>query len=120
MKRPRKPLTRNGSTQRTSEEPRAAGIPRRFVVMGTTWKVEFSDTLQSDDDSWGNASARTRTITLDHIADEPVTFLHELIHAIEVGLNMDLEEAEVQGIARGLIAVLHDNRSVRRYLLEQA
>jgi hypothetical protein len=88
-------------------------------VLGTVWSVAHSPDLAAEEDSWGQCSRRTRTIVLDPIAEQPVTLLHELLHAIAHAQGLeDLREEHIHGLARGLTAVLADNSALRRWLLQ--
>lgn len=86
--------------------------------MGSTWSLELVRGLHDDAAAWGITTEKRRRIQLDTEAAEPVTVLHELLHAIEASLDLNVDEATVQGLARGLVAVLADNPSLRAWLAE--
>lgn len=48
------------------------------------------------------------------------TLLHEVVHAIDAEMDLDLTEKQVLGISKGILAVLMDNSSFRRYLLRKS
>jgi hypothetical protein len=45
--------------------------------------------------------------------------LHEVLHAISDEMALDLSEAQVDGGAKGILAVLMDNPSFAKYLLKK-
>ena len=49
---------------------------------------------------------------------EQDTVLHEVIHAVEYGMQLEMEEEQVHSLASGLYAVLRDNPKLVKYLLK--
>lgn len=90
--------------------------PSHIRILGTDWTVEFSKDLEDDADE-GKTLINRRRILLNQEADEPVTLLHELLHAIEFSLNIELNHDHLHGVARCLTAVLRDNPPLARWLL---
>lgn len=93
--------------------------PKSFDVLGTTWTVRYDADEVNDNDEWGNANTRKREVTFHPDGDHPTLFVHELFHTIEHALNLQrLSEENVQGLARGLVATLKNDRKLREWLWE--
>lgn len=50
--------------------------------------------------------------------DEKETLIHEITHAVELQMNLDLPEDAVRQLSIGLFAVLRDNPKLAAYLME--
>lgn len=87
-----------------------------FWVLGTEWTIRFgpeTDEALREEERWGHCWLQKREIAIRTDADIPYVLLHELYHAIEYSLGLDLEEEEVHTHSRGLYAVLIDNLELR-------
>lgn len=51
---------------------------------------------------------------------QKVTILHETLHSISDEMGIGLTEEQVEGAAKGILAVLMDNPAFARYLLRKA
>jgi hypothetical protein len=95
-------------------------LPSKVSILGSDWTIETDRQGLDDDGRWGMTYPRTREIAVHLDADQPTVLVHELIHAIEESLKLEdqpLPEPTVHGIARGLVAALRDNPSLRRWFI---
>lgn len=51
--------------------------------------------------------------------EEADTVLHEVLHAIEYTMDLDLKEHQVRALATGLLGVFQDNPKFAKYIIEQ-
>lgn len=60
-------------------------IPKKFKLVGLTFKIKQLWKLNSKDDHWGSCSVATKTIKLKRNLNKEqkeITYLHEIVHAI--------------------------------------
>lgn len=76
-------------------------------VLGEDWVVQSGRMTQ--DDQRAVCDSVRRCITLDPEKSGREDLMHEVIHAVEYSMNLDLTEHEVQTLARGLWAALREN-----------
>jgi hypothetical protein len=102
--------------------------PRRVKVLGRTYTIEFLPTgspiLVNDDDEncLGRVDHNAQQIAVDDkqvLEAQQDTVLHEVLHAIENTLNLDVEENTIHLFATGVLAVLRENPEVTRFLLSK-
>lgn len=85
-------------------------------ILGKHYQIEWVDEL---DDALGITYSSKQLIKM--VKDLPVdtereTLLHEVIHAVEDGMGLNLTEAQVHGLACGLYAVLKNNATtIKKY-----
>ena len=99
--------------------------PVRVRVLGKNFEVGVEDGGELGAASHGHINNKDLKITLDstwHLDQQRVTFLHELIHAVELIADDELEmsEAQVAVLANGLFAVLRENPQAVAWLLSDA
>jgi len=94
-------------------------LPDELRILGKTWHfIERPDLIETDD-VFGLCDIREQRIlycsetTPSQMRD---TILHEVIHAIEGTIGLDLSEVEVHALAAGLYAVAQDNPDWTRWM----
>jgi hypothetical protein len=101
--------------------------PARLSILGKPYKVEFvpiehiglRDNAEDNDPGMGRTSPENQEIfirTGQPLESEQDTVLHEVIHAVDETLGLQLNEYQVTVLATGLLAVLKDNPGLRTYL----
>jgi len=94
--------------------------PAAIKVIGRRYRVEFVRTggaLQEDERGECDTDGQLISVLEGQpLEGEQDTVLHEVIHAIEHAMGLDLKEEEVEKLTTGLIAVIKDNPSFLRYL----
>jgi hypothetical protein len=101
--------------------------PARVRVLGKQFAISFVPVGDAglrdgpDDKSPGSGrcDADKQAIFVEDgqpLESEQDTTLHEVLHAIEHSMGMDVEELVIQRLATGLLAVIKDNPSFVRYL----
>ena len=96
--------------------------PKRILILGKRFKV-VAHTKESLPDEAGLTKIMEQELcfrTDDHFEGQRDTLLHEVIHGIELQLGYKLTEAQVSGLAAGLLQVLRDNPGFAKWLLEPA
>ena len=101
--------------------------PARVRILGKPYKVEFvpiehiglRDNAEDPDPGMGRTSPENQEIfvrTGQPLESEQDTVLHEIIHAVEETLGLQMNEYQVTVLATGLLAALKDNPGLRTYL----
>ncbi len=104
--------------------------PERIKILGKTYKVRVVTRTQDlEEDDYGLCDNDKHVISIvagRSLGNDQDTLLHEIIHAIEFQMGTDgsinkkpSEEARVQGLAVGLLAVLKDNAGLVSYLRQK-
>lgn len=89
--------------------------PERIRILGKAFKV----TNIVPDELLGECDTDTQTLAIrdgQPLESEQDTILHEVLHAVDEAMGLKLKEAQVKGIATGLLAVLKDNPALAAYL----
>ena len=101
--------------------------PARVRILGKPYKVEFvpiehiglRDNEEDPDPGMGRTSPERQEIfvrTGQPLESEQDTMLHEIIHAVDETLGLQMNEYQVTVLATGLLAALKDNPGLRSYL----
>ena len=93
-------------------------ISKRFSVH----YVEAGDGGLETEDNKGMCDSLNQDIWIEEglkFDTQKETVLHEVLHAISDEMALDLSEAQVDGGAKGILAVLMDNPSFAKYLLKK-
>lgn len=91
--------------------------PSTIRVIGKKFTVVFGD---SPDRGSCEATKQKITILHDMPADEERdTLLHEVLHAIEEAMGLDMPDRHIRLLATGLYAVFRDNPEFFRYIGER-
>lgn len=101
-------------------KPRDLGFLR---VLGKRYVVETAEPGPFDEDTFGVCFRERCWISLREGMDVDVyreVLLHEVLHALEHILDLDVKEATIVGLASGLLAVLRDNPKFAAWLVEEA
>ena len=100
--------------------------PQRVRVLGKQFAVAYvpagDDALKNaeGEDCLGMCSPARQTVHVEDgqpLETEQETTLHEVMHAIEDAMGLDLDETVISQMSKGLIAVVKDNPSFVRYLM---
>lgn len=89
--------------------------PERIRILGKAFKV----TNVVADDLMGECDTDTQTLAIrdgQPLESEQDTLLHEVLHAIDEAMGLKMKEAQVKGVATGLLAVMKDNPSFCGFL----
>ena len=94
--------------------------PARIRVVGKQFTLEFvaADYPQLED-SYGLCDSDEQHIWIKEgqpLESEQDTVLHEVLHAVESAMNIDIPEEAIHRMATGLLAVIRDNPTFVRYL----
>ena len=84
-------------------------IPRKVRILGQIYTVQYKDEMEGD---MGECDYVNNRITLlKGMSEEKLmqTFLHEIVHAIEKSMNLNLKEQQVDNISLGLYQILKEN-----------
>lgn len=90
-------------------------------ILGKTYEVVYVPRTGMSDDNLGSCEDEAQRICVaqglkkDLIQD---TLLHEITHALDYHLHLNLEERQVSVLATGLIAVFRANSALRKLLLD--
>jgi hypothetical protein len=81
-------------------------------ILGKTWQVErvYEGPMQTT--SFGQSHDTKCLIRIkdgQHPDQEADTLLHEIIHALDFTVYIDLDERQTHALAAGLLAVFRDN-----------
>jgi hypothetical protein len=84
----------------------------QITFMSQNWQIRDSQANELPEDTLGLCDPKTNTITVDpnlplHVWQQ--TLGHELVHLIEMTLNLSLTEQQVDTLATGLIHLLKEN-----------
>jgi carbonic anhydrase len=98
--------------------------PAKVKVLGKTYSIDFvpaehSGLTLDGEQVTGLCDTDKQTIHIQdgmHVESEQDTLLHEVMHAIERAMDLDVEDTIVYRLATGVIAVLKDNQSFVSYL----
>ncbi len=89
-------------------------IPKNIRVGSLTGRVEFKENLKVDDGWRGDYNQRTGILSIDPQCGEGInaTFLHEVIHLIDLNYECDLNEVNISRIANGVYEFLKYNLGI--------
>lgn len=99
-------------------------IPRKVIIGGAEFKVEFPHVFEERDDIFGRIDFATQKIYVTNVASNGQKcscqhswqiFWHEILHGIDkqfcanqIGEEIDKERL-IEGLAIGMVQVLRDN-----------
>lgn len=93
-------------------------LPSSLYLLG----VHINIVLTADrPDVWGEWDSETNTIIINSSAPEEkqcVTLLHELIHAMDDLLGMNLKHSSVYAVSQLLYVLLKDNPEIKEWIFE--
>ena len=98
--------------------------PERIKIISKRFTVDYVEegTGGLPDTDKGQCDSLRQKILVEEGLEydtEKETVLHEVLHAVSDEMALDLSEEQVDGGARGILAVLMDNPSFARYLLKK-
>jgi len=87
----------------------------QITFMSQNWQIRDSNPDELPEDTLGLCDPKTNTITVDpdlplHVWQQ--TLGHELVHLIEMTLNLCLTEQQVDTLSTGLIHLLKENPEI--------
>lgn len=87
----------------------------QIKFMSQQWQIRDSQDLELPEDTLGLCDPKTNTIIVDpnlptHVWQQ--TLAHELVHLIEMTLNLCLTEQQVDTLAIGAIHLLKENPEI--------
>lgn len=94
--------------------------PESITVIGFEVTIAREASKDFNDSRWGEYDSERRHIRLngDIGGDlERETLLHEVVHAVSLAMDAELNERQVKVMARGLYSTLKDNPALARFLL---
>ena len=96
--------------------------PEAVRLMGRTFLINYvKGSVLADQHDFGHIDYYSQVINVaDNLTpvEEADTVLHELIHAIDLSMGLEMTEHQVHHLATGLIALLQDNPELGSYLTE--
>lgn len=98
-----------------------AQIPDEFQLFSQTWRIR-TGTIKELPEELGMCYPDTNEILLNgNQTPESVihTLLHELIHAVETKMHLELTERQVDCLALGLLDLFRNNPNMTGILLPQ-
>ena len=90
--------------------------PERLRILGKRFIVNWVDDLNGLNglaDCDGLEISVVKSLKLDTEQD---ILLHEVLHAVEGQMGLDVEDTVIERLATGLLAVLKDNPNLMSYL----
>lgn len=96
--------------------------PEAIRLMGRTFLFNYvKGSVLAPDDAFGHIDVYGQVICIsDDLTpvEEADTVLHELIHAVDLTMGLDMTEHQVHHLATGLIALFQDNPELGAYFCE--
>lgn len=94
----------------------------KIKFMSQNWQIRDSQINELPEDTLGLCDPKTNTITLDpdlplHVWQQ--TLGHELVHLIEMTLNLCLTEQQVDTLSTGIIHLLKENPDLIQLFTEE-
>jgi len=98
--------------------------PERIKIISKRFTINYvpEGTEDLSEEKMGLCDTLNQTIWIQNDLKEDTqreTLLHEILHAISDEMGLNLAEAQVAGIAIGVLAVLMDNPSFAKFLLKK-
>ena len=94
--------------------------PARVRVLGKQFQIDFVPGDHKNlEEAYGLCDSDEQRIWIKEgqpLESEQDTVLHEVLHAVESAMNMDLDDKIIHLLATGLLAVIRDNPTFVRYL----
>ena len=95
--------------------------PERLRIIGKRYTVKWLDEVLDEEGKPLNGQADCDGLVIEMnnslaIDTEQDILLHEVLHAVEGQMGLDVEDTVIERLATGLLAVLKDNPSLIRYL----
>ena len=91
--------------------------PARIRVLGKQFSVVYGKDLPAD--LSGQCDSDKQRIDIwdcQPLESEQDTVLHEVLHAVDEAMGLKMREAQIRGVATGLLAIMKDNASFVSYL----
>ena len=87
--------------------------------MGKTYDIHWVSGKPLDEDDLGELDPTLQKISIrkgQPWEQEQDTLLHEVVHAVDCELSLNMKESQVHGVATGILAVLKDNPKLMRFI----
>lgn len=96
--------------------------PESVRLMGRTYDIKYvPGSALADGHDFGQIIYPLHTVFIldgQTPVEEADTVLHELIHAIDLTMGLDMSEHQVHHMATGLMALFQDNPEIAKYFAE--
>ena len=96
--------------------------PESVRLLGRTYDIKYvNGSALADGHDFGQIIYPLHLITIldgQTPVEEADTVLHELIHAIDLTMGLDMSEHQVHHLATGLMALFQDNPDIAKYFAE--
>lgn len=95
--------------------------PERIRVMGKRWTVQWKDEVRDEKGKILNGQADSDALVIEMcnklaLETEQDILLHEVLHAVEGQMGLDVKDTVIERLATGLLAVFKDNPGLMAYL----
>jgi hypothetical protein len=92
----------------------------KIKILGHEYTVEYPETfIQRNGDAVADIVYRLLSIRIDPTAEQSrqdEALLHEILHAIDFHLELELSHKQISGISESLLQILLDNDLLRKKL----
>jgi hypothetical protein len=93
--------------------------PARVRILGKPYSIKYVVAEPLDEGLMGECDTDKQTVLIREqqpLESEQDTVLHEILHAVDEAMGLKMKEAQVKGVATGLLAVMKDNPGLVAYL----
>jgi len=110
--------------QRIEEEPKVSSLPKKLIIGSNVYEVEESNgvIILEGQQCSGLIDIGFGKIVVDRQLSEGAkrnTLMHEVTHGIDEFLEIGLNEAKTDKVAKGMLMVLRQNPALVDYLLRE-
>jgi len=90
--------------------------PERLRILGKRFSVQWVDDLDGLNGQADCDGLEIKVVNTLKLETEQDILLHEVLHAVEGQMGLDVEDTVIERLATGLLAVIKDNPGLLRYL----
>lgn len=91
--------------------------PERIRVLGKRYSINWVEKIDGDLNGQADCDGlEIKVVDSLKLDTEQDILLHEVLHAVEGQMGLDVEDTVIERLATGLLAVLKDNPSFVTYL----
>lgn len=95
-------------------------LPQQIEFMSQAWQIRYAQYKELTD-CVGQCDPNTNTILIDRTLSDDVrsqTVMHELMHVVEMTMNLNLTEQQVDCLAAGWLHLLRSNPDLITLILD--
>jgi hypothetical protein len=92
--------------------------PRTIRIFGKTWAMEYGPMKKLYGRCF-HKELRIRICNDKPLDQQQDTSIHEVLHAIDLELNLELSEKKIRRLATCFLAILKDNPQYTKFLLSK-